>query len=301
MSIRFPVWVASISASACALIWLFRGIYLYWNDVRLLNFLAAWIPFVLSILLAFVPEHEMSTMKKILWRSSVIFIGFAWSVVLWHQQVVTDTATQQSQTTIVTEAVTKSNEHADSKFEQVEKDLENSKVDLGSRIDKVPVLLTKTESDLDVSISKVGTAPIKYAQLQFSIFDPNFGEPKTSQYITPDADGVYTVDFIVTNISDTAANMGDIWVHICTQCTYVVEPKGFDRPQGLDEHSRHRMFQVLNPGVSLEEMTVKFKIRGGPFTYTDVSFTWSCSSCGKMPSPQSIRNYLLPAPAPATN
>src|SRR5258707_14704092 len=90
LSLRPALWVAFGSSSACALVWLGWGIYLYWNDVRLVNFLAAWIPFVLSILVAFVPEHKMTTAKKYLWRGGVMFVGLAWSIVLWHQQVVTD-------------------------------------------------------------------------------------------------------------------------------------------------------------------------------------------------------------------
>ena len=92
MSLKGPFWVAGTSVSACALVCLGWGTYLYWNDVKLINFLAAWIPFVISILLAFVPEHEMTATKKFLWRFGVISVGFIWSAVLWHQQVITDRA-----------------------------------------------------------------------------------------------------------------------------------------------------------------------------------------------------------------
>src|SRR5216684_8879088 len=75
MSYRTALYVAGTSVATCAILWLSWGIYLYWNDLKLVNFLAAWIPFVLSLLLAFVPEHEMTPVKKFFWRSSVIGIG----------------------------------------------------------------------------------------------------------------------------------------------------------------------------------------------------------------------------------
>lgn len=293
MSYKVSIYVASGSVAGCGLLWLIWGIYLYWSDIRLVNFLAAWIPFVLSILLAFVPEHTMTRPKKYLWRSGVIAVGFIWSVVLWHQQVVADNTAKQDQARIVSQAVSESNQHSDGKIGQVEGDLQSTRADLEARIDKVPQLLTKTESDLNSSISKVGTAPVKYAQLQFEIFDPTASVPRMSQTISPDDNGVYTLDFGVTNVSDTAASSGEIWVHICDQCAFSEEPNGFDRPNGLDERSRHKLFQNLNPGVSLERMTIKFKIAGGPFAFTDVFFNYSCASCGKIAPPQSIRNFLL--------
>ena len=168
-------------------------------------------------------------------------------------------------------------------------------------VDKVPALLTKTESDLDVSISKVGTPPVKYAQLQFRIFDPTSPDPVMAKYITPDADGIYTAEFTTTNISDTTASMVDIWVQVCEQCSYAVEPAGFDKPQGIPEQNRHRTFQILNPGVSFEKMTIKFKIVGGPFAFTEVQFHYSCSTCGKLAPAQTIKYYLLPYPMAQSN
>ena len=112
----------------------------------------------------------------------------------------------------------------------------------------------------------------------------------------PDADGIYTVTFAVTNISDAPANAGEIWVYICDQCTWAAEPNGFDKPPGLVEQARHKAFQLLNPGVSLADLTIKFEIAGGPFAYTDLAFNYSWSTYGTMsPKMQTIRNFLLPA------
>jgi hypothetical protein len=90
--------------------------------------LAAWISFVLSF--AFVPEHKMSTTKKILWRSGVIAVGFIWSVVLWHQQVITDKTAKEDQERIVTKAVTQSNEHSDKQIGAVRQDVQGVETDM---------------------------------------------------------------------------------------------------------------------------------------------------------------------------
>jgi hypothetical protein len=74
----------------------------WWNNLNIINFLAAWIPFVISIFIAFVPEREMTVRQKWFWRSGVIVIGFIWSAVLWHQQVIMDTAAKTGQAEIVT-------------------------------------------------------------------------------------------------------------------------------------------------------------------------------------------------------
>jgi hypothetical protein len=270
-------------------------LYVHWDSpgmqLTATNFVVAWIPFLVSILIAFVPDLRKA---HVAWRIAIIVIGLAWSVVLARQQVLTLRESRKDQEEAIDKAVAESNRHSDDKFGQVERDLESSKTDLGAQIERVPALITKTESDLNNSISRVGTTPVRYAQLQFEVFDATYPTPRVLQTISPDSEGIYTVNFTATNISDTAATTADLWVHICQECTYAEEPKGFDRPQGLEEHSRHRMFQILNPGVTMEEMTIKLKITGGPFAYTDVFFTYSCASCGKISPPQSIRNYLLP-------
>src|ERR1022692_1354441 len=105
MSMRIPSFIGIATVVFCALIWLCRGMYVYWDDPKIVNFLAAWIPLVLSILVAFVPEHQMTVKKKIMWRGSVILVGFIWSVVLWHQQDITDRIARADQERMVTNAV----------------------------------------------------------------------------------------------------------------------------------------------------------------------------------------------------
>jgi hypothetical protein len=292
VSIRVPIWVAVASASACALIWLCRGIYLYWNDIKLLNFLAAWIPFVLSILIAFVPEHKMSRRKKISWRTSVIAIGFAWSVVLWHQQVIADNTAKQDQKTIVTDAVTQSNLHSDQEIGAVRSDVQGVKTDVqGVKKDlegQISDTISKSTSDITNSLGKVGTPTPKYAQLQFSLWPGNPAQlPLTSSLVRPNADGSFSVDFTVTNVSDTEATTVELWVYLCDNCEFSGEPKGFDRPTGLPEKARHKIFSSLNPGVSLEKMTVDVKVDPG-FQYFTLGFVYSCATCGKLTPMQKL-------------
>ena len=207
MSIRTPLYIATASAFCCAFIWLCRGIYLYWNDVRLINFLAAWIPFVLSILLAFVPEHKMSTKKKLIWRGSVIFVGFAWSVVLWHQQVITDEASKRDQKTIVTEAVTQSSIHADQQIGNVRSDVQNVKNDLEAKINDT---VSRSTSSLNESIGRVNKpVPPEVPRLQFTLWKAEMQSaefPILASSIRPDKDGTFSIDFTFSNLASTSAD-----------------------------------------------------------------------------------------------
>ena len=270
----------------------------HWNDpdmqITAINFTVAWIPFVVSILIAFVPDLKKA---HIAWRIGVVAIGLLWSVVLARQQVLTLHQARKDQMDAVTQAITQSNQHSDAKFSQVEKDLESSKRDLDTRLADLPNLLNKTESELSSSISKVGTTPPKYAVVKIHIWDTTTADPTTdtTQTVSPDPDGIYTLDFTATNTSDTATGTGDLWVILCEKCSFAAEPSGFDKPNGIDEQVRHLQFAQLNPGVSLQKLTIKFRVSGGPFAYADVGFRYSCSACGKLSeSTQEIRSFLTP-------
>jgi hypothetical protein len=171
MSLRIASWVSLGSVAACAIIWMSRGIYVYWNDGRIVNFLAAWIPFVLSILLAFVPEREMTTIKKLLWRSSVIAVGFAWSVVLWHQQVIADQQAKSDQQQIVADAVGKSNQHSDQQIGAVRTDVQGVKSDMQAvkrdLENKFGEAISKSTSSLSESIVKAGKPELAHVQFTF--------------------------------------------------------------------------------------------------------------------------------------
>jgi hypothetical protein len=246
LSVRPALWVAGGSALACAVIWTGWGAYLYWNDVRLVNFLAAWIPFVLSILLAFVPEHKMTTIKKLLWRGSVIFVGFVWSAVLWHQQVVTDATARKDQEHIVASAVTKANEHSDQKIGAVQKDVQGVKTDVGGvksdlkeTKDTLSNMVSESEEAITSGLSKVGKPePPELARLQFTLFpppdDPEARLPILTRSISQDKDGNVSVDVSFTNTSGTAADTVEMWIDVCRRCSFAAEPANFSKPNGAD-------------------------------------------------------------------
>lgn len=274
MSYKPLLIVSGAGGAACIVLALIRGLYIYWADPKVVNFLAAWIPFVISVFVAFVPDHEMSKKRKVLWRASVIAIGFLWSGVLWHQQIVDENAVVADQSQIVIQA----NKHSDAQFGEVERDLHDTRSDLESRIDKVPSLLSATESHLDVSIGKVGTAP--RARLQVS-FWPHPGEnmPVDTAFLSP-LDGVYQVPITVKNISDTEAKDVDLWVTLCDACSFAQEPVGFDRPQGMNELTRHKSISSLNPGVTFEKTVIPVEL---PLNFQRfvIGVSYSCATCGK--------------------
>jgi hypothetical protein len=293
MSMRRPLWIAVIGASLCALSWLCWGIYLYWNDIKLVNFLAAWIPFVLSILLAFVPEHNMSTKKKIAWRSSVIAVGFIWSVVLWHQQVIADKTARDDQTRIVTQAVTQSNEHSDQQISPVRedvKDIKKAAQKLDSRLADISKQVSQSESDISGSIAKVNKPePPELARLQFSLFDAEAKNiPKLVGAVQQDKDGNFPVDVMFTNITGTTAETIDIWIGVCDLCSYAVEPTGFDKPSGTAEQVRHMVIAALNPGTSWQKTTIIVKTTLKSPASLGLGFRYACKTCGKQEKPQQV-------------
>jgi hypothetical protein len=150
--------------------------------------------------------------------------------------------------------------------------------------------LKQTDTDLNGSISKVGVPPTRYAQLEFKAFSEK--PVGTTSTITPDGDGVFSVDFVFTNTSDIGTGAGDVWVFICDQCEFSGNQVGFDSPTGLIDREKHMTFQQLNPGVTMERKTIHMKITGGPFSWTDVGFRYACAECGKVNPLQPVR-YVI--------
>ena len=281
LSPRMALWVAGSSVAACALVWTGWGIRLYWNDVRLINFLAAWIPFVLSTLLAFVPEHKMTTTKKWLWRCSVMLVGLSWSVVLWHQQVVTDATARKDQETIVTSAVSQANVHSDEQIGFVRKDVQGVKKDLGDTAQKLSDLFVKSENDLSTSIGKVGKPePPELAKIEFHLLDDK-DSPTDNPTLHMESDGTYAVNFLVTNDSNVQAESIDVWVHICGLCSFAKEPAGFEHPAGEMPDTRHVFIGSLNAGVSYKKLTINFNTTALT-PNVGIAFSESCKNCGKV-------------------
>lgn len=237
---------------------------------------------MLSLLLAFVPEHEMTTAKKLLWRSSVILVGFIWSVVLWHQQVIVDKTTRDDQERIVNQAVSKSNEHSDQQIKSVQGDIGGVKKDVG----EVKIELQQSTSDITIGIGKIGKpAPPKLARLELSLFKDDMKAtdlPILQDSITADKDGVVVMGVTFTNVSDTIADVLEVWLGVGDVCVFTEEPQGSERPPGMAAAQRHFNVPAINAGVSHPKIVLKVKCPA-PIPYRfPVSFRYSCKTCGPM-------------------
>jgi hypothetical protein len=292
MSVRRPLGIALAGFAACALSFFACGLYLYWNSPRLINFLAAWIPFVLSVLFAFVPSgREMKhPWIKWGWRSGVVIIGFCWSVMLWHQQDLTDKANAKQIQDAVQKSVTDANNHSDEKIGGVQKQVETVGKSLEETKTEISAQLGKTETSITNSIGKVGKpdAP-EPAKLQFSLWKeylPDSDFPFDKEIVYQQDDGTVSVDYFFKNVSASAADSIDIWVHICAKCSFAKEPEGFEKPAGIGDQSRHRNFPSLNPGVSFQKSTVVFKVDRQVFSRgvarVGLAFSYSCKNCGNL-------------------
>lgn len=242
----------------------------------------------------------MSSRSKLLWRSGVILIGFVWSVVLWHQQVVTEVSARLDQQSIVQSAVNQSNQHSDKKIGAVQDDLKGVKTDIHgiqADVQGVKNAVSQSTSTLSESIGKVGKpAPPELAKLQFTIADDSTTNlPVLERDIPKDKDGNVSVEVTFTNTSDVSADTVDVWLVICTLCSFVTEPLGFDKPKGISEQMRHKSIPVLNPGTTFEKTTLVIKPPNVPFDGLEVGFRYSCKTCGKPLEPQKIRLNVISA------
>jgi hypothetical protein len=283
----------------CALVWLLRGIYVYWDDPRIINFLAAWIPAAGSTLLAFVPDREMTTGKKWAWRCSVMAVGFGWSAVLWHQQVIADKAASDSQKKIVTEAVTQSNQHSDQKIDQkigeVHKDVQDVKKDLEAKIGETSSAST---SSLSERIDKVGKPmPPELAHLQFSLWKDGMkleDFPILTTSIRPDKDGTFPVGVTFQNTASTSAEALQVNLAICGSCSFASEPSGFQKFSGMGDFERGRTIGDINGGVTFEEIKFSIKAPEGVPSF-EIGLQYSCKTCGKATGEwQKVTIFTLP-------
>lgn len=79
----------------------------------------------------------------------------------------------------------------------------------------------------------IPTPPHENAVLQFSLFTDALKEPPVSELtLSPDSNGVVSINFVVTNASNVEAENAEIWVQLCSLCTFAKEPVGFEHPLG---------------------------------------------------------------------
>jgi hypothetical protein len=269
-----------------------------WGNLHVVNFIVAWIPFILSVLVAFVPDKELEIHMRVFWRISVIVCGLLYSATLWHAQTLADIQSAKQINDAVDQAVSKANDHSDSKFAGVNQQVGT----LGNKVEGVnqqQIALdkdfAKATGDINTNLGKVGKPePPVPAKLVFSLWDTKaiHDQPTLTQTISPDKDGNIPVEFSIVNVSESTADTIDIWIGLCDKCAFAKEPSGFEKPSGSDERIRHRVLGSLNPGVSFEKMTilVKSSATGGFF---QVELSYSCKNCGgKVVGPQ-IATVLL--------
>lgn len=295
MSIRRALRISLFGPIASLAILMCRWVYVHATDqdffLDLTNYVVVFIPFAFSIFFAFVPDMRG---KHIAWRIAVIAVGLGFSVVLWEQQHLASEAAKRDQKELVTSAVKQSNEHSDEKIGTMTSELDTQTTKLHERLDSL-------ESHIDSSIGKVKPLPPpppKFAQLQFSFYPSDTRRfPLLIQSLRPDSSGTFTMDFVVKNTSDAVAvQKADIWMVICTDCSFASEPLGFEKIESSGEYVRHKFFEYLNHGVSLEwKASVAVPVKFGSF---ETSFNYSCQTCE--PGDQNIQTLTVSVIPPFT-
>jgi hypothetical protein len=271
------VWLSfiagiTLAASALFILWL----HVHWNDPRIIGYLQAWLPFVFSLVFALTPNKYMRRRVGVMFRICIAVAGLVYSLILWHDRDLEASIARGSLESAVSDAVTESNKHSDGSMSALRQDLDQQ--------------LRGLNSGLTTGFSGLKPQPPKFAVLRFRFFD----SPGDSVSMHGGPDGVFTLDFTVTNIADLPASQGDIWVEVCGSCAFAKDPTGFDKPNGVPEVVRHKNFNSLNPGVSLEKMTIEVKPPSPTIPSFEVAWRYSCGSCGKMEGPQIFTILVLP-------
>lgn len=274
------VWYAFAAAcSLAAFIVVSSWLVIHWHEPNLqrlvVGYVVDWIPCVLTILIAFVPDLRR---QHVAWRLGIVAIGLIWSVLLARERYFSMNDQQQ-----LVSAVTKSTEHTDEQIKNVRTDLEND-------LERVMAdRLGALGKGLTTSLSELKPSPQQLATLAFRFFD----SPGNTLSMHGGADGVFTIDFTTTDTAAVAAEKGDIWVEVCQACVFSKEPAGFDKPNGTAETVRHKTFGILNPGVSLETMTIDLKPPRGATSF-EIAWSYSCETCGKRGDSQKFIIAILP-------
>lgn len=217
---------------------------------------------------------------------------------LWKQQHLAMEAARKDQEKAVGIAVDKSNQHSDQQIATVRDDVKSVKNELAKEAGNIRNLVSKSESDINTSIANVNKpTPPELARLQFSFFiegTPTTNLPILTRSMSQDKDGNFSVDMFFTNISGTSAEALDVWIGVCQSCSFAAEPPGFDKPRGSDEHMRHKIIGLLNPGTSFEKTTIVVKL-SQPVPFFELALRYSCKACGKQPDTQILKVFPLPA------
>lgn len=269
LSLTTPLRVFAVSLWACLIVLLAREAYLYWEDDLVIGFLGAWIPFVISILLAFIPQDlEMRT--KWLWRAAIITAGFVYSLILWQGKKLDLQSAQASQQQLLNSA----NEHADKQISRVRTDVQGVKSDVGgvksdlqSTKQDLSKMFSESTQNITSSISKVGKPdPPQKSRVIFTFIKQNmmmseFPLTETSAEVENDVVRV-SVSSMVTN--DEAAKQGTITIRLCIPCTWAEETPGLSNEsgEGKESHDRVKHFTSLLPNTLLTPIPLNIGVKG---------------------------------------
>jgi hypothetical protein len=295
---RRLLWIAAI-IGAVAFIALFgRWFHGHWADAdfpdKILNFAAIWLPFVLSIIVAFIPSSETRRKAHMRWRACLIGAGLVTSIVMWRQQDRAIDAARHDQEvarreqeraiskaidTAVAQSVERSNKHSD---EHSEKQTEAVKKELKAEFEHSTQTLTGEFVKDASSIAKnAKPEPPQIPKLAFTFFWEGLQEkevPITTVHARP-IDGVVTVTFTIGNVSKVPANNLQLWVRLCSVCSYAKEPDGFEKLKGSTDQERIRNVPgLLLPDVFLPFMSVAVKVPDG--SQFVIGFRYACEACG---------------------
>jgi hypothetical protein len=194
------------------------------------------------------------------------------------------------QVSVVREDLSKVTRHSDNQIAGVRGGLQK-------KVATITGVVAGNTTDLGKRIETLKPPPPQFARLQFSSFVTQLSQfPVLLQSLRPISDKTFVIDFTIRNVSEVAAEHGDIWIIICQDCKYTREPAGFEKQPAADERQRHMTFERINSGVFLEQMSVEVFL-DGPFGSFDTSLKYACETCGEFDQAekQTIKTIVLPA------
>lgn len=289
-----------------ALPYLLWRAYSQWGDpnreYKLVNFLAAWYPFAVSVFIAFIPDFEKFEKFRRWWRVLIVILGLFYSGILWYQQSVNVAEARTDQQN----AIQQSNRHADAEFSRLKLHMDTEMTKSRSQLSQVQGDLTNLVNgmtlNLDRSIEKIGKpTPQQLARLEFGFWkdtSSNITLLPTRTNITLGKGDSFSVGLTAHNITDTAAKNLEIWIQICKVCTFAKEPAQFVKEPGSDSRVRHRVFGLLNAGVAISKMDFRIAVKSPtdlpfpPGTPIHIGAMYACENCQRQTSWQDLQAII---------
>lgn len=247
------------------------------------------------------------------WRLSIVGVGMLYSLFLWHQQDLTDRANAKQTADAVNSAVKQANVHSDEQIghvrddvKEVRKDLQGSvnRDDLNKTSSTITSSFSSTQTQLAAEIEKLKPIPAERAKLQFSLYKEEMNNDPSSfplliETITAEPDGTFLVPVFFRNSATQQAVEGaDIWLSICTVCSFASESSGLNKPTGSIDNMRHASFPLLNPKAFAEVITLHIKINASFPIRSQIGFRYSCKTCDPdgYNNPQYVTLIVMPKP-----